>query len=205
MKSHSPQISPRLYEALHFTFKLHGHDARKAGNIPYMAHLLSVCALVQMDGGDEDEAIAALLHDALEDKPEETDRAEIIRRFGEQVLRIIEVSIDTPADYRGGVKPPWRERKETYLTHVLTTDPGLLRVTIADKIDNARSMLADHQRLGEELWGRFNAGKEDQLWYYKSAAAAYAAAGYQGHLLEELQRLVSLLQSAVGSTEQRLV
>lgn len=195
MKSKSSEISPRLYEALQFTFKLHGRDARKESNIPYMAHLLSVCAMVQQDGGDEDEAIAALLHDALEDKPEETNRDEITKLFGERVVTFIEVSIDTPADYQGGVKPPWRERKEAYLAHVRLTDPALLRVTIADKVDNARATLVDYQRLGEDFWKRFNAGKEDQLWYYESCVLAYEAAGCQGPLLEELRRLVTLIRA----------
>ena len=91
------QVTPRLYEALQYTFKLHDRDARKASSVPYLAHLLSVCALVQQDGGDEDEAIAALLHDALEDKPEKISRAEIVERFGERVLRIIGSAIDPPA------------------------------------------------------------------------------------------------------------
>ncbi len=201
MKSKSPQISPRLYKALQFTFKLHGHDARKESNVPYLAHLLSVCALVQQDGGDEDEAIAALLHDALEDKPEETNRNEITELFGERVVTIIEVSIDTPPDYIGGVKPEWRQRKEAYLSHARNTNPSMLRVTIADKVDNARAILADYQRLGEGLWKRFNAGKEDQLWYYKSSISAYEAAGYQGPLLEELRRLVSLIRAQAGDTK----
>lgn len=195
MKTKSPQISPRLFEALQLTFKLHGSDARKAGNIPYMAHLLSVCAMVQQDGGDEDEAIAALLHDALEDKPESISRNEMFNLFGERVVRIIDVSIDTPSDYRGGEKPPWRQRKEAYLAHIHSVDPGLLRVTISDKVDNARSILADYERIGDELWERFNAGRDDQIWYYQSAVVAYDAAGFQGPLLEELRRLVFEMMS----------
>ena len=189
------QITPRLYQALQFTFELHGRDARKGGNIPYMAHLLSVCALVQQDGGDEDEAIAALLHDALEDKSELTDRGDFSRRFGPRVLEIIEVSIDTPPDYAGGIKPPWRQRKEAYLNHARHADPTLLRVTIADKVDNARSILADYRRLGDDLWQRFNAGREDQLWYYTSAIAAYKSAGCRGPLLDELEQLVAQIQN----------
>jgi len=198
MSDKSTQISPRLYEALQFTFKLHGHDARKASTIPYMAHLLSVCAMTQQDGGDEDEAVAALLHDALEDKPEETSRKEITELFGERVVLILEVSIDTPLDYKGGVKPPWRVRKEAYLAHARTVHPSLLRVTIADKIDNARSILADYGRVGNELWERFNAGREDQLWYYESAVAAYDTAGFRGPLLEELRRLVVQLREQIN-------
>jgi len=195
MAANSPQISQRLYQALEFTFKLHGQDARKASDVPYLAHLLSVCAMVQQDGGDEDEAIAALLHDALEDKPEETNRQEIRERFGERVVTIIDASIDVPLDYKGGAKPPWRQRKEAYLVHVRSADPRLLRITIADKVDNARAILADYQRLGDRLWERFNAGKKEQLWYYKSCVNAYESAGCQGPLLEELRRLVNQIRT----------
>ncbi|MBP6177958.1 MAG: HD domain-containing protein [Anaerolineales bacterium] len=198
MSSNSPQITSRLHEALQFTFKLHGRDARKESNVPYVAHLLSVCALVQQDGGSEDEAIAALLHDALEDKAEQTSRAEIAALFGDHVVALIEVSIDTPPDYEGGEKPPWRQRKEAYLAHVRSTNPDLLRVTIADKVDNARAILADYLRIGDELWKRFNAGREDQLWYYENSVLAYEAAGYKGPLLEELRRLVDQIRAHAG-------
>ena len=187
------KVTQRLYNALELAYKLHGHDARKKSNVPYIAHLLAVCALVQLDGGSEDEAIAALLHDTLEDKPEEINREEIRQYFGEQVLKIIEVSTDTPKDYAGGQKPPWKERKEAYIKHIRQTDPSLLRVTIADKIDNARAILADHHRLGDQVWEKFNAGKEDQLWYYSSCVEAFHATGYSGPMLEELRRLVGQL------------
>jgi (p)ppGpp synthase/HD superfamily hydrolase len=108
MANENPQITPRLYRALELAFKLHGHDLRKQSTVPYIAHLLSVCAIVQLDGGGEDEAIAALLHDALEDKPEEITRGDITNSFGEEVLKFIEVSTDTPPDYSGGQKPPWK-------------------------------------------------------------------------------------------------
>ncbi len=201
MTINSPQISQRLYQALEFTFKLHGRDARKASQVPYIAHLLSACAMVQQDGGDEDEAIAALLHDSLEDKPEETRRQEICKFFGERVVTIIDASIDVPLDYKGGAKPPWRQRKETYLAHVRSADPRLLRVTIADKVDNARAIVADYQREGERLWERFNAGKKEQLWYYKSCLDAYDSVGCRGPLLDELRRLVDQIQTLAGDVD----
>ena len=202
MSDKADQITGRLYQALQLTFKLHGRDARKASSVPYMAHLLVVCALTQQDGGDEDEAIAALLHDALEDKPQETSREEIGKLFGDKVLKIVELSSDTPPEYRGGVKPPWRQRKENYLAHIRTSKPELLRVTLADKIDNARSIYSDYQRLGEDLWKRFNAGREDQIWYYESAVDAFKTAGVHGPLLEELERLVSQIRvSSNGFSE----
>ncbi len=202
MSDKPDQITERLYQALQLTFKLHGRDARKASSVPYMAHLLAVCALTQQDGGDEDEAIAALLHDALEDKPDETSREEIGQLFGEKVLKIVELSIDTPPEYRGGVKPPWRQRKENYLAHIRTSKPELLRVTLADKVDNARSIHSDYQRLGEDLWKRFNAGREDQIWYYESAVDAFKTAGVRGPLLEELEGLVAQIRvSSNGFSE----
>jgi (p)ppGpp synthase/HD superfamily hydrolase len=193
MTNKEDKVTPRLHKALALAFKLNGHDARKKSTVPYLAHLLAVCALVQHDGGSEDEAIASLLHDTLEDKPEEINREEIRQYFGEYVLKIIEVSTDTPKDYAGGQKPPWKERKEAYLEHIRQTDPSLLRITIADKIDNARAILADLQRLGDQVWEKFNAGKEDQLWYYRSCVDAYDLSGYSGPMLEELRSLVDKL------------
>ncbi len=192
------KLTPQMYTALELAFRLHGQDARKESPIPYMAHLLSVCAMVQLDGGCEEEAIAALLHDALEDKPEEISREEIQNLFGKKVLAIIEISSDTPRDYVGGEKPPWKARREAYIEHIKTTDPSLLRVTVADKIDNVRAILADHQRLGDEVWNRFNAGKEDQLWYYENCLNAFIETGFKGPLLEEFRKLVNQLLSQAG-------
>jgi (p)ppGpp synthase/HD superfamily hydrolase len=183
-------LSPRMYEALEQAFKLHGRDVRKSSQVPYLAHLLHVCALVLQDGGAEDEAVAALLHDALEDKPEKINRNKIRRRFGEKVLELVQICTDTPENYKGGTKPPWRERKDAYLKRVSSEPPNLLRVTIADKIDNARAILVDHRRFGDELWNRFNAGKKEVQWYYDASVKAYRKAGVTGPLLKELKQLV---------------
>jgi (p)ppGpp synthase/HD superfamily hydrolase len=191
-------LSPRLQQALDYAIQLHGRNARKHSQVPILAHLLSVCALVQHDGGDEDEAIAALLHDSLEDKPGETSPAVLSKRFGPRVLELIQLATDTPPDYAGGPKPPWRDRKERYLEHVRQASPANLRVTVADKVDNLRAMLADYRRVGDSLWDRFNAGKPDQLWYYQSVLAAYKEAGFSGPLLDELDRLVGQLVHAAG-------
>ena len=199
MPKENDKISARLHKAIELAFELHGWDSRKRSKVPYLAHLLSVCAMVQMDGGDEEEAIAALLHDTLEDKADMIDGAEISCRFGGRVLKIIRVSSDTPEDYKGGPKPPWKERKAAYHEHIRHTDKSLLRVTIADKVDNARAILADHQRIGEELWEHFNAGKEDQLWNYQESLQAYDSTGFSSPLLEELRRLVQELQKQVDA------
>jgi (p)ppGpp synthase/HD superfamily hydrolase len=194
------QLTPIMYTALELAFRLHGHDARKESQIPYLAHLLSVCALVQLDGGSQEEAIAALLHDAIEDKSTQISREEIGKQFGQKVLNIVKISSDTPSDYVGGPKPPWKERKQAYIKHIYETDPALLRVTVADKVDNARAILADYQRIGDEVWKRFNAGKDGQLWYYKSCVEAFAAAGFKGPLLEELRKLVDQLLKQSGNS-----
>lgn len=159
-----------------------------------MAHLLAVCAMVQMVSDDEDIAIAALLHDSLEDKPAEISRAEIREKFGEHVLQIIEISSDTPPDFAGGEKPDWDMRKTAYIAHIRNADPALLDVSVADKVDNARSILADHRRIGDEVWKRFNRGKEKQIWYYTEVTRAFQEADYQGDLLQELKKLVKNLQ-----------
>jgi len=145
---------------------------------------------VQTDGGDEDEAIAALLHDALEDKADIINREDIRAMFGEKVLQIVDISTDTAADFMGGVKAPWEERKRFYLDNVRRADPALLRVTVADKIDNARAILADHRRIGDDVWARFNAPREDILWYYTEALKAYRQAAVNSPLLDDLQILV---------------
>ena len=191
-------ISTRLYQAMQLAFNLHGRDSRKGSEVPYLSHLFSVCALVQMDGGDEDEAIAALLHDTLEDKADRIDGEFIANRFGKKVLEIIRISSDTPDDYQGGEKPPWMKRKLTYLEHVLTIkDPTLLRVTVADKVDNARAILADHKRIGNRLWKRFNASKENILWYYQACENAYKAVKFSGPLMEELEHLVDEMENRI--------
>ena len=188
-----PILSSRFAEALTLAYELHGQDARKSTSIPVLAHLLAVCSLVLYHGGDEDEAIAALLHDALEDKPHLVTREDLKSRFGPRVLSIVEASTDTPVGYEGGEKPLWRGRKEAYLKHARHADPGLLRVTVADKIDNLRAMLADYRQVEDDLWSRFNAGQEDQVWYYSEAADAYRQAGFSSPLLEQLEVLVDQL------------
>jgi (p)ppGpp synthase/HD superfamily hydrolase len=191
-------LTSRFQDALDLAFRLHGHATRKASKVPVMAHLLGVCALVQQDGGSEDEAIAALLHDVLEDEPGHITRDDLRQRFGERVMAIIDAATDTPRDYRGGPKPPWRQRKEAYLAHARTADPALLRVTIADKVDNLRAMIRDYRRVGNALWWRFHAGRDEQLWYFRACMEAYRAAGCKGELMDELRCLLEQLTSLTG-------
>lgn len=193
-------VTPNLLTAMQLAGIVHGRDLRKGTGIPYMAHLLGVCALVLNDGGDEDEAVAALLHDALEDHPERVTAEEIQAWFGARVAAIVVACTDTPPDRSGGPKPPWRARKEAYLSHIRSAEPRLLRVSLADKLDNARAILADLREIGDGLWSRFNAGKDQQLWYYRSLVEAFRAAGMQGRMMEELARTVAGIEALAGSS-----
>ena len=181
--------STRFEEALIFATRLHAGQVRKGTNTPYIAHLLAVTSLVLEYGGDEDEAIAALLHDAVEDQGGQATLDEIRRRFGDRVAEIVVGCTDawtTP-------KPPWRERKEAYLAHLPQASASVRLVSAADKLHNARSILDDYRALGESLWSRFNGGKEGTLWYYRSLVEIFRAAG-PFPLAEELDRVVSEIE-----------
>lgn len=191
--------TPRFLDALSLAVRLHGADLRKGTSVPYVAHLLGVCALVLLDGGAEDEAIAALLHDALEDHATEISREDIAKRFGAEVLAIVEACTDTPIDYQGGSKPDWRKRKTAYLEHLRKARPEKLRVALADKLDNVRSILADYRHIGDTLWTRFNAGKQDQLWFFRSLVDVFRQAGAKGFLMDELERSVAEVERIVGA------
>ncbi len=184
-------LTNRFTDALVYCVRVHSGQQRKGKSTPYVAHLLSVSALVLEDGGDEDEAIAALLHDALEDQPDRTSQEEIGQRFGDHVLHLVLSCTDTPPDYQGGEKPRWRQRKETYLAHLRDGAGSDLRVALADKLHNVRELLADYRCEGDNLWSRFNAGKADQLWYYQALVVAFRQGGVRGQMLLEFERVVS--------------
>jgi (p)ppGpp synthase/HD superfamily hydrolase len=198
MNERSQVLGLRFQEALQFAIAVHARQNRKGTRIPYAAHLLAVCALVLSDGGDEDEAIAALLHDALEDHPKTVSPDEIDRRFGPRVLRLVQACTDTPPDYTGGAKPPWGDRKRAYLRHIRQAGPQGTRVALADKVDNARAIVTDYRELGDALWSRFSSGKDEQLWYYRELVEAFQEAGARGRMLDELRRLVDELERLVA-------
>jgi (p)ppGpp synthase/HD superfamily hydrolase len=197
----SPPLTERFHEALGFAARIHAHDLRKGTTIPYVAHLLSVCSLILADGGSEDEAIAGLLHDTLEDHPDLVGRGEIETRFGSRVLALVEGCTDTPPGYVGGPKPPWRERKLRYLKHLREAPQGDLRVSLADKVDNARAILADYQQVGEALWSRFSAGRSEQLWYYRALVETLRKARPPGRLLEQLEHCVSEIERLTATSQ----
>ena len=152
-----------LAEACRYAFEVHGEQARKGGDIPYISHLMAVAALVLEHGGDEELAVAALLHDAIEDCGI-AQEAIIDRRFGSRVSRIVRALTD--ADVKP--KPAWRPRKEAYIAHLETTDPDVLLVSCADKLHNAGSILLDVRSVGLSMFGRFSASRTETLWYYRS-------------------------------------
>jgi len=164
----APTLSTRFEEALKFAAQLHAMQTRKGTKIPYLAHLLAVASLVITHGGDEDEAIAGLLHDAVEDQGGRPALEQIRARFGDGVATIVEGCTDTDVV----PKPPWRERKEKYLRHLRTASPSVKLVAAADKLDNVRAILRDYQTHGVRVWDRFNAGREDQQWYYRACVTA---------------------------------
>ncbi len=156
-------LSNRFEEAFLYACRLHRQQVRKGSRTPYIAHLIAVAGLVLEDGGSEDEAIAALLHDAPEDQGGETTLVEIQVKFGDRVADIVKGCTDTFSF----PKPPWRQRKEAYLAHLRTASRETRRVSLADKLHNARSILDDLRRDGESVWKRFNGGKQGTLWYYR--------------------------------------
>lgn len=165
-------LRERFFAALEFALEIHQGDVRKGTDIPYVSHLLQVSGLVLEFGGTEDEAIGALLHDAAEDKGGEETLAEILRRFGPEVESIVRQNSDSITADKDS-KAPWHERKRHYLAGIVHKTPDALLVSICDKIHNARSLNQDTRSLGLAHWSRFNATKEDSLWYYQSLATAF--------------------------------
>jgi (p)ppGpp synthase/HD superfamily hydrolase len=181
-------LSSRFEDALGYAARLHAEQVRKGTGVPYIAHLLAVTALALEYGADEETAIAALLHDAVEDQGGAATLEAIRQRFGARVAEIVDGCSDTDVT----PKPPWRARKEAYIAHVRVAPPDVRLVSAADKLHNARSILADYRVLGDALWDRFTGGKAGTLWYYRALVDAFRAAG-PSPLVEELARVVDEL------------
>ena len=158
------KLGPRFLRAFLFAAEKHKGQMRKASTIPYIAHLMGVASLVLEAGGDEDLAIAALLHDVVEDCGGVPMLKEVRRRFGKRVAAIVDGCTDADTE----PKPPWRERKEQYLRHLKTADADTRLVSAADKLNNVRSILSDYRAVGESVWSRFKGGREGTLWYYRT-------------------------------------
>ena len=181
----------RLADVLPWVVELHRGQTRKGGDTPYVAHLLAVCALVLEYGGDETQAVAALLHDAVEDAGGDTVRAAIRERCGEAVLAIVEGCTDADTV----PKPPWRERKERFLVRLAGAPPEVKLVVAADKLHNAVCTLRDLREHGPSVWGRFRGGRDGTLWYYAEAVRALGT-GWTHPILDEVARVTAALDAA---------
>jgi (p)ppGpp synthase/HD superfamily hydrolase len=184
-QGNSKTLTARFLRALEFAFELHKDQYRKGTDTPYFSHLLAVTSVVCEDGGDEDQAIAAILHDAVEDHGGYQTLFEIKQEFGERVADIVA----TCSDSFVLPKPSWEKRKKDYLFHLPTASPEARRVSLADKLHNARSILRDLECMGDSIWERFNGGKEGTLWYYKTLAEIFNEE-QDGYMAGELKRVV---------------
>jgi GTP pyrophosphokinase len=186
-------LSDRFSQALVYAAALHGDQRRKISGEPYLAHLLGVAAIALEHGADENEAIAALLHDAIEDQGGAAVREEICRRFGQEVTEIVEGCSDADTT----PKPPWRQRKEAYVAHLRGASASVRLVSAADKLHNARAILREYRVRGESLWNHFRGRRQGTLWYYRAVVDALRHAG-SSPLVEELQRVVCEMEQMVS-------
>jgi (p)ppGpp synthase/HD superfamily hydrolase len=191
------QPSPRFNEALVYASELHSEQRRKGlSGAPYVAHLLGVTAIVLEHGGDEDQAIGALLHDAVEDQGGKARLEEIRHRFGPVVAEIVDGCTDSDAT----PKPPWRQRKEKYIAHLPAASGRVQLVSAADKLYNLRSIVDDYHECGESIWERFKGGRDGTLWYYRSLIAAFDKL-QDTALIAQLRRALAELETLAAAKQ----
>ncbi len=183
----------RLERALVLATRLHASQRRKGSGGPYVLHLLAVAALVMEYGGGEDEAVAALLHDAAEDQGGEATLDLIRDEFGAPVADVVLACSDTLED----PPPHWRQRKLDYIAAVPDKTPAARLVSMADKLHNVRAVIQDYRGQGEELWQRFSGRRDGTLWYYRALAEAFVGSQPLA-LSQELRRAVDELEQLVG-------
>ncbi|MDB4946372.1 MAG: hypothetical protein JWP97_5906 [Labilithrix sp.] len=186
-------LTDHFTRALSLACALHRTQARKDTQIPYVSHLLGVASIALEHGANEDEAIGAVLHDAVEDQGGAATLARIRSDFGEGVAAIVDACTDTDVK----PKPPWRDRKRAYIDKIPSKSASARLVSASDKLHNARAVLADYRVHGEALWSRFNGGRET-LWYYRALADAFTACGVTP-LSAELDRVVSELETLAST------
>jgi len=188
-------LTDRFVAAVDYAVELHRPQMRKGTSIPYVTHLFAVCSLVLEDGGTEDEAIAALLHDGPEDQGGEVVLDEIRARFGGTVAGLVAALSDAmPA--AGEAKAPWRARKEDYVRHLADAPEAVLRISLADKLHNARSILVDRGIDGEAVWARFSAASDEQAWYYRELLGIFERRLRDSRNLSELRQVLGALFGA---------
>jgi (p)ppGpp synthase/HD superfamily hydrolase len=195
--SSEPKLTTRFDEALRFASDLHRSQERKASGVPYIGHLLSVSSLVIEGGGTETQAIAALLHDAVEDQGGAKTLAAIREKFGDDVATIVDECSDTDQV----PKPPWKQRKQKYVDHLGYASKATLLVSLADKLDNARAILRDYRTDGPAVFERFNEkDPREHLWYYRSLLVVYQR-HENGWLVEELERVLDTLEGLINDEQ----
>ncbi len=187
-----PPLGPRLQQAFRYAAAKHEGQTRKATAVPYLSHLMAVASLVLEAGGDEDMAVAALLHDVVEDCGGMPRLREIRRQFGPRVAAIVEGCTDTFVE----PKPEWVERKKGYLDEVKHADDETRLVSASDKLHNVRTILADYRKDGEAIWVRFSGKKEGTLWYYRALSDEYARK--PNRITRELELAVRELECLCG-------
>ncbi len=188
-----PHLGPRLQRAFRYAAEKHAGQTRKQSAVPYLSHLMAVASLVLEAGGDEDMAIAALLHDVVEDCGGMPRLREVRKQFGPRVANIVEGCTDS----FGEPKPEWMERKKDYLREVRRADSETRLVSASDKLHNVRTILADYRRDGEAIWKRFSGKKEGTLWYYRALSDEYQRRS-PNRITRELEIAVAELERAVG-------
>ncbi len=188
-----PKLGVRLQRAFRYAAQKHEGQARKQTAVPYLSHLMAVASLVLEAGGDEEMAIAALLHDVVEDCGGIPRLREIRRQFGPRVARIVEGCTDSFVE----PKPEWIERKRDYLREVQHADPETRLVSASDKLHNVRTILADYRKDGEAIWTRFNGRKEGTLWYYRALSDEYQRRN-RNRITRELAIAVAELERETG-------
>jgi GTP pyrophosphokinase len=186
-------LGRRFHRAFQFAAEKHHGQTRKASTIPYIAHLMGVASLVLEAGGDEDLAIAALLHDVVEDCGGAPMLKEVRRRFGKRVAEVV----DGCTDAYEVPKPPWRARKESYIRRLKKESADTRLVSAADKLNNVRSILSDYRAVSESVWSRFNGGREGTLWYYRTLRDEFLRSD-ENRITRDFDLAVRELESLTG-------
>jgi (p)ppGpp synthase/HD superfamily hydrolase len=196
-------LSDKFTSAVDYARVLH-IERRKGTDIPYMAHLLGVAALVMGEAGHlpvtEDMVIAAILHDAAEDHGGQLRLNDIAHNFGEEVAEMVKGLSDSLAE-DSSKKAPWQKRKEEYLDRLRKESPEVQLISAADKLYNARAILDDYRKIGPEVWTRFKRGRKHQLWYFRELLKIFKAAG-KNRIVAELERVTDKLER-ISAGEKR--
>ena len=193
-----PNLGPRLQRAFRYAAEKHAGQTRKQSAVPYLSHLMAVASLVLEAGGDEDLAIAALLHDVVEDCGGMPRLREIRKQFGVRVAKVVEGCTDS----FGEPKPEWVERKKDYLREVKHADAETRLVSASDKLHNVRTILADYRQDGEAIWARFSGKREGTLWYYRALSDEYRRRGPNRNTCE-LELAVAELERLAGKKSRK--